>query len=285
VSGEGHPKPEAAPTPAPPADGPGRERIRTFLEDATVRCDLPPLPKVALQALKVTADPAAKARDVAHIVASDQALAARVLSISRSAVYMRREAPRTVQDAIVTVGFEVVRQIVVTAAARTLHRTGDPVAESLWAHALVTALAADELRPQGEPRGGITFLSGLLHDIGRLVFHVISAPAAFARLGHHDEALENELYGVTHPAVGAHLLEMWGIDAKIVHAVADHHVRPARGVAGWVAQADWIAHHLGAGSTPVQVPSPEPSEDGRRHLLSLAPRIAKAFEVERRFFA
>ena len=258
-------------------------RIPAFCQEAAARCDLPPLPRVAMQAMAVTGDPAAKAKDVARIVASDQALAVRVLSISRSAVYMRRQAPRTVQDAIVTVGFGVVRQIVVSAAARTVHPTDDPVAEALWAHAVVTALAADELRPPGEPRGGISFIAGLLHDLGRLVFY-ISEPAAFARLGHDDEAQEQELYGATHPVVGGHLLDVWAVDAHIAQAAVAHHVRPARGLAGRVAQADWIAHHLGFGSSSAPDRAPETPEHPQKDLLALAPRIAKAFEAERKFF-
>ncbi|HYR96733.1 MAG TPA: HDOD domain-containing protein [Candidatus Binatus sp.] len=267
----------------PDGDG-ARGRLRAFCEDAATRCDLPPLPRVAMQAMAVTGDPTAKAKDVARIVSSDQALATRVLSISRSAVYMRRQAPRTVQDAIVTVGFGVVRQIVVTAAARAVHPPDDPVAEALWAHALVTALAADQLRPPGEPRGGTSFIAGLLHDLGRLVFYV-SEPAAFARLGHHDDALEQDLYGVTHSVVGGYLLETWGVDAKIAHAVVEHHVRPVYGLAACVAQADWIAHHLGFGPATEKVRPPESLEHTRQELLAVAPRVAKAFETERRFFA
>jgi len=285
---DGHSRSRAtSPIPAAGSGGPGdeaRDRIRTFCEEAAVRCDLPPLPKVAMQAMALTADPAAKAGDVAHIVASDQALAARVLSISRSAVYMRRQAPRTVQDAIVTVGFEVVRQMVVTAAARTVHGKDDPVAEALWAHALVTALAADELRPQGEPRGGTSFIAGLLHDIGRLVFYLSDA-AGFARLGHHDDVLEQQLYGAGHAVVGGYLLEVWGVDTKIAHAVVEHHARPVYGLAACVAQADWIAHHLGFGSTAAEVRAPDAPEYRRQDLAPIAARVAKTFEMERRYFA
>jgi HD-like signal output (HDOD) protein len=270
----------ASPTPS----APGADRIRAFCEEAAINCDLPPLPKIAMQAMAITGNPSAKAADVAHVVASDQALATRVLSISRSAVYMRRQAPRTVQDAIVTVGFEVVRQMVVTAAARSVHRTEDPVAEKLWAHALVTALAADELRPSGEPRGGTTFLSGLLHDIGRLVFYVSDA-ASFAQLGHCDEAAEMEIYGVTHALVGAHLLEVWGVDSHIAQAVADHHARAPQAIAACIAQADWIAHHLGHGSTPTELPPPETGHRKRQDLVTIAARVAKTFDAERRFFA
>ena len=261
-----------------------RERMRAICLDIAAKCDLPPFPKVALQAMALTADPAARAQDVARIVGSDQALAARVLSISRSAVYSRRQPPRTLQDAIVSVGFEVVRQIVVTAAARAVHRPQDSIAEGLWAHALMTALAADELRPPGEPRGGTCFIAGLLHDIGKLVFYTFE-PAAFARLGHYDEALEHELYGVTHAVVGGYLLDMWGVDSTIAHAVFEHHLWPAYGLAACIAQADWIAHHLGFGSTPTEIAPPETVEDPSKDLVAIAPRVATAFETERKFFA
>jgi len=174
--------------------------------------------------------------------------------------------------------------MVITAAARTLHQADDPAAERLWAHALVTALAADELRPPGEPRGGTTFLAGLLHDIGRLVFYLSDAES-FGRLGHHDETLEHELFGVSHAVVGGRLLEVWGVDAHIARAAADHHVRANQGLAATIAQAEWIAHHLGHGSTPAEVPLPEAPQRKRQDLVAIAARVAKTFDGERRFFA
>jgi HD-like signal output (HDOD) protein len=159
----------------------------------------------------------------------------------------------------------------------------DRVAETLWAHALATALAADEMREAKEPRGGAPFIAGLLHDIGRLVFH-LTDPAAFARLGHWDEALERELYGVTHAIVGGVLVDMWRVGEGVAEAILEHHVRPARGLAARVAIADWVAHHIGLGSVPGEIPPVDTVEGLPADLEGVAERVARTFETERAFF-
>lgn len=260
-----------------------REQIREVCRDVAAKCNLPPFPKVAARALALTASPDAKAGDVARVVAADPALAARVLRLAGSAVYCRRQSPRTVEEAVVAIGFGPVRQILVAAAARTVHGTNDSVSQRLWAHALATAFAADELRPAGEPRGGESFIAGLLHDIGRLVFHLSDREAA-ARLPYFDEALEKEAYGVTHAALGGYLADMWGMKVEIAHSIFEHHIPLAHGLAARLVMADWMAHHLGFGSTPTEIPLPETVEDDRDDLAAVADRVAKTFEAERAFF-
>ena len=82
--------------------------------------ELPPLPQVAARALALTRDPRVRMQDIVRVVGSDGAFAAQVLRISRSATYLgRRRAPQTLGDAITTIGFESVRQILIVAAARS----------------------------------------------------------------------------------------------------------------------------------------------------------------------
>jgi len=94
---------------------------------------------------------------------------------------LRRQPPRTLDEAITTVGFEALRNILVAASLRA-SRADDAASHRLWEHALATALAADELAHlDGLPRGGSVFIAGLLHDTGKLLFHLSDAKA-FASL-------------------------------------------------------------------------------------------------------
>jgi HD-like signal output (HDOD) protein len=265
------------------ASDPVKAQFRALFRGIAQKCNLPPFPKVAARALSLARDPKARTDDVARVVAADPALAARVLRISNSVVYMRHDPPRTVRDAIVTVGFNTLRTILIAASARSMYRAHDTVAETLWTHALATGLAADELRDPREPAGGREFISGLLHDVGKLVFH-ITDPAGLARLGHADEDRERELFGVTHAVVGGVLADMWGTPHGVADAIMEHHIRPGCGLAGRIAVADWIAHTIGFGSVPGDIPPPETIEEITVDLAAVSARVAKAFAAERAFF-
>jgi putative nucleotidyltransferase with HDIG domain len=227
--------------------------------------------------MNLARDPDAKADDLARVVSTDQAIAARVLRISRSTLYLRRQPPRTLPEAIVTVGLSGLRRILIAASARSAYRASDSVAEALWKHALATAIAASELgREQTGKPSGDDFVAGLLHDVGRLVFHLAN-PDQYVRLGHSDGALEEELFGAPHAAVGACLAEQWGLEEAVVEAIMFHH-HPGRpsSLSQRIATADRIAHEIHFGSVAGDLVSPfhQPTSE------ELRSRVADVFAAE-----
>ena len=267
----------AAETPVPTT----RDNVRTLFSRVAETCDLPPLPAVAMRAMRLARDPDAKADDLARVVSTDAAIAARVLRIARSAIYVRRNAPRSLREAIMTVGFHALRKILVAASARSIYRADDAVAGALWEHALATALAADELsRAAGDAPGGEGFIAGLLHDVGRLVFH-LADPAAYASLGHADEHHEVEVFGVTHAAVGGCLAEQWGLEDDVVEAILFHHTPGASRLGERVAAADRLAHDIGFGSVKGLVGAEQTQGDDDQELSQ---RIAQIMAAERTLF-
>lgn len=263
-----------------------RERFRALFAHVGESCDLPPLPEVAARALALTRDQHTSLGEVARLVSDDAAIAARVLKISRSAVYAgRRRQPRTVEEAVSTIGMNAVRRVLVAASAHSVHLTGDDVGQKLWNHALATALASDELAvAAGLPRGGEDFIAGLLHDVGRLVCHLADR-AAYARLGHFDEVFEKSHYGASHPVVAAALVDRWGLEMTVVKAIIDHHASPVYpGASGRLALADWVAHRIGYGAVDEDIPDLDLVEEPRVDVDALCAGVATAFEQERAFF-
>jgi HD-like signal output (HDOD) protein len=263
-----------------------RSALRELFNRVSESCDLPPLPAVAVRAIALARDPNVGTDQLVRVVSTDAALAARVVSIARSVRYMRREPPRSLDAAIQTVGFQALRRILIAASARAAYRADDAVAQTLWEHALATALAADELaRLAGEPRGGNSFITGLMHDIGKLVLH-LSDSRNFAALDHDDEGREHEIFGVTHDQVGACLAEHWGLEDDVVWAILAHHRAPADvQLAQRVETADRIACQIGFGCTrnadtvgPITLDAPVSIEDVARD-------VAKSFESERTLFS
>jgi putative nucleotidyltransferase with HDIG domain len=257
-----------------------RSALRELFARVSESCDLPPLPAVAMRAIALARDPNVSAEQLVRIVSTDAALAARVVSIARSVRYMRREPPRTLQGAIQTVGFQALRRILIAASARAAYRPDDAVAQTLWEHALATALAADEFAQlEGAPRGGSAFIAGLMHDIGKLVLH-LSDNVRFDALDHDNESREQEIFGVTHEQVGACLAEHWGLEDDVVWAILSHHRDPVEPLAMQVARADRLACQIGYGcgrSTPVDA-----VDDA--DVAEVADRVMKSFETERTLF-
>src|ERR1035438_4030198 len=71
--------------------------------------DLPPLPQVASQVLRVSADPDASAEDLRKVIAMDQALTSQILKISNSAMFGMVREVTTLTQAIMTLGFSTIK--------------------------------------------------------------------------------------------------------------------------------------------------------------------------------
>jgi putative nucleotidyltransferase with HDIG domain len=272
--------------PTPAASTTSRSALRALFNKVSESCDLPPLPAVAVRAIALARDPNVGSDQLVRVVSTDAALAARVVSIARSVRYMRREPPRTLDAAIQTVGFQALRRILIAASARAAYRADDAVAQTLWEHALATALAADEIAQlAGEPRGGNSFMAGLMHDIGKLVLH-LSDSRNFAALDHDDEAREHEIFGVTHDQVGACLAEHLGLEDDVVWAILSHHRAPAgAGLAQRIELADRVACQVGYGCTRDAATVGEIKLSVAASLEEVGDRVKKSFESERTLFA
>jgi len=254
-----------------------------LVDDIATTCDLPPLPAAAARALTLARDPDSSSESLARVVSTDPALAARVLAMSRSVTYLRRQPPRTLQEAIATVGLRALRRILIAASARAAYRADDQVAQSLWAHSLAAGLAAEELsKVSGGGAAGDAFIAGLLHDIGKLVLH-LSNPAAFATLGVFDEDAERRLFGTTHDEIGGRLAEKWGLEPDIVAGIRGHHDPAGSPLAVCVGRADRLAMEIGYGSLAHQF-CPLPSGDTDAQLAEATERVRTLFESERHLF-
>lgn len=254
-----------------------------LVDDIATTCDLPPLPAAAARALTLARDPDSSSESLARVVSTDPALAARVLAMSRSVTYLRRQPPRTLQEAIATVGLRALRRILIAASARAAYRADDQVAQSLWAHSLAAGLAAEELsKVSGGGAAGDAFIAGLLHDIGKLVLH-LSNPAAFATLGVFDEDAERRLFGTTHDEIGGRLAEKWGLEPDIVAGIRGHHDPACSPLAVCVGRADRLAMEIGYGSLAHQF-CPLPSGDTDAQLAEATERVRTLFESERHLF-
>lgn len=223
--------------------------------------DLPPLPQVAAQVLRLAADPDSTTDDLQKVISTDQALTSQILKISNSAMFGMMREVKTLTQAIMTLGFSTIKSVVIASSAKNLYsRGGAGLQERLmWEHSLVTALAGRAFaRALRFSRSEEVFLAGLMHDIGKSVMG-IKFPDRYGALvrqvyneGYEIIEMELETFGFDHAMVGEALLGSWNIASSLERAVRWHHdpsLCPAEDlpVAALVALGNGLAVERGVG--------------------------------------
>jgi len=195
--------------------------------------------------------------ELANIVSMDPALTVKVLRAANGAYYGLSKTVRSVDDAIIRLGFEEIFSITAASRTKELFASTDQwegFGQNCWSHAVCTAVFARTLARKVLPRQveDAYYTAALLHDFGKLVFSQIDISYTLlcdygAIFG--DVLVEREMsrYGANHAHLGSELLRQWSLPQLIVNAVEVHHhpvyagetLEPARMV---LIAADFLAH-------------------------------------------
>ncbi len=241
---------------------------------------LPSLPTIYQELMREIRSPTCSAARIGGIVKRDLGMATKVLQLVNSSWFGLPNKLADPVQATVILGTETLRALVLQAhlyQSGGAKRPGGLDLEALWEHSMAVATAARKLTVMaGRPRveQDITFLAGLLHDVGRLVL-AQGRPADYRQLirdagGLPSADQERAAFGGSHAEVGAYLLGLWGLPEEAVEALAWHH-RPGEcpfrvccaATAVHVADAAHHAHIQGLA---------EPALD-LDHLAAIEPRV------------
>jgi len=217
--------------PAPEAPRPPGHDSATFqfvrqlgLDLAKGDFDLPPFPDTALKVQQCIKDPDSDIQKLAAIVATEPALAARLMRMANSA--MMRRGPMEVTDiptAISRVGMDMVQNAAVSFAAREAFKCPPGAAciddlnalrrESIQV-AAVSYVLADEVSTITRADEGM--LAGLLNSVGKfyILLRATEHPILFA-----DHQALDQLIGQWHTGVARAIVESWDFPDSIAHAV------------------------------------------------------------------
>jgi putative nucleotidyltransferase with HDIG domain len=195
---------------------------------------LPTMPHVASKILELVGDPETSARKLQVVIDSDQVLAMRILKVANSALYSLPRKVKTLKEAIVMLGFNHIRSLVLAEAIQNLFKgkgkRGDLLESMLWEHSVGAAMAAKTVALKIHPAlSEEAFVTTLVHDIGKLIL-LQSDPQGYHEIVQRIYAeyqpfseLERERYDVDHAEVGAALAERWNLHERAVAAIRDHH--------------------------------------------------------------
>lgn len=193
--------------------------------------DLPTIPVVAMKVMQLIESEAATAEELAKVVASDPAVAARVLKISNSSFYGCQRQIQTLSHAIIVLGFATLKSLVVAASVKQVYQPYGLTEKMLWEHSFGAGLAAriiaKETRLISEEQA---FLGGLFHDLGKIVMNTMNSNQ-FQNVmmrcyndGLTFEEAEQQVYSYTHSEVGGLVIKKWNFPDMLMHAVLNHHL-------------------------------------------------------------
>ncbi len=196
--------------------------------------DLPTLPRTVLKITELVNDPKSSAKDLAQVITDDQVLTARLLKLVNSSFYGFPQRISTVTGAIVLLGFDAIRNLLLTTSVFGLFSNIEKDdlfnVERFWDHSLGCAVGAkvigDYLRYDKVEE---LFVSGLLHDIGKileLLYLTDDFRRVIALVNQGDILLieaEQQLLDYNHADIGELLADKWNMSSKLVNVIAHHH--------------------------------------------------------------
>lgn len=226
--------------------------------------DLPPMPKVLIKARGVLSDPNSSFKDIANIIESDQAIAAKVLKVANSAYYGLSGMVSSIHQASVVLGYKTLEQVITMASSSAL--LGQQLkgyglnAGGLWKHSLATAMASRLIAQKRAPSlENDAFSVGLIHDAGKLALdpHVLKKRDAFdAFLQDRSPSFllaERHILGFDHTEIAYDLCKKWKLPENQADAMRYHHCPEGSGgnqLAHIVHLANHIAGLAGFGGGP-----------------------------------
>lgn len=204
---------------------PDETTLDTLREKIARAENLPTLPAVALEVLRLASAEDTSIRDLAAAISRDPVLAAKLLQLANSSMFRRGSDATTLDEATMRLGIKTVKLMALTfSLAESMPRSGAASFDygAFWRRSIVTTVSARSFaRLVGSSLEDEAYLAGLLSGIGQLVLIACDLDRYTAVLERSaseapEIALEHELLGIDHFRVGALMLEQWKLPKLIV---------------------------------------------------------------------
>ena len=189
--------------------------------------NLPTLPHLMTRFTEMVKDPNISMAAIGDELSKDHATTSKLLRLVNSAFYGFPGRISTVTNALVLLGFDAVKGLIMTSNVfDNLH----PAAYPLWRHSLAVSLTCRKIGTvlDMDDLEEIT-VAGLLHDIGKVILH-LEAPEAYEQVLQYATEqnkqvwqAEQEMLGFDHASIGEWLCAKWLLPDKLGAPITYHH--------------------------------------------------------------
>lgn len=196
---------------------------------------LPSVPVLYNRLMNELESPNSSTQSVGRIISQDAAMTAKILQLVNSAFFGLSDNISSPQRAVIILGLNTVKALVLGIHIFSEYQDQKDLPISidvLWKHSMLVSNLAFKIAKSLQMSSLVqedARVSGLLHDIGKLV--LLKKPDFFMQVrkdknGMIDLESEYQILGTSHAEMGGYLLGMWGLPNAIVDAITFHH-RPS----------------------------------------------------------
>ncbi|HEX8341197.1 MAG TPA: HDOD domain-containing protein [Tepidisphaeraceae bacterium] len=194
--------------------------------------NLPSLPAIAMQVLELAQKQEVDIGEIARVISKDPALSGKILRTVNSSFYGRAQAVSTVSHALVILGLQSVKTLVLGfSLVSNLSKSKSKGFQHLtyWRRSMYAATAARSIASKlGIVQQEEAFLCGLLADIGMLVLDQVLGEeygeiVQRAKSHHGLAAIETSAFEMTHAAVSHVIAEQWKLPPLLSTPISAHH--------------------------------------------------------------
>jgi HD-like signal output (HDOD) protein len=209
-----------------------KEKLLKLLE---TKGDLPPLSDILINLEGRINNPNTDIEEISELIQTDPVLSGRLIKLSNSVLFGGgRDKVDDLNSAIMRLGLKMVLDLAYTLELPSAFKKPKSFNHmDFWKHSLGVAYLSRTLALHA---GGskeeleASYLSGLMHDVGILVFDYLipNEYEAFIRnIGDAEKGLEElelETFGISHPELGARFVEKWWpVSKQVVSSIRKHH--------------------------------------------------------------
>lgn len=188
---------------------------------------LPVIPKLLHELMQDFSNDNSRIEDIAKKIAMDQVISAKVLKMANSAAYRRGAEITSIEQAVIRLGFNALRSLVVASGLMTSFRTPSNFDKNkFWVDNFQVATIAKSLAADCraiEPE--TAFTCALLHNIGELLIQSTlpeEASLIYMAISRGTSRIDaqREMLGYDYSQVGAELAKRWSLSETFVRAIA-----------------------------------------------------------------
>jgi two-component system, cell cycle response regulator len=193
---------------------------------------LPTPPAIAIKILDTVRGDSFTFEDLARVIETDPALAARVLKAANSPYYRLSNKVSSIEKSLAILGTHTVKNIALSFVICSEFQY-DPYetfdSTIFWRHALSSAVAAELTATLVRAPSNELFITALMQDIGILVMHGYRPRDYQLVFNYRKEShqplpeIERMIFACDHQEVGAELLRSWLLPEEIYEPVRYHH--------------------------------------------------------------